>query len=654
MKPLPTFTRRQIALTMLTLAVGLVFAAPSLAEDASIQTWPVNIHEKVFSDTPAGQAGTLELRAARNEYESGQFGIHVTNETTLTLSVTDLTHEDGLSGIPAANVRLRPIGTVPITRNSEGAESIISRKAPCDFPDVLYENAELKIPANESRSVWVTVFVPEDAKSGNYSATIKLSCDGATAEIPLRLEVFKFTLPSERHLYTTNWYSGGNIAKYGNVSLWSDEYWPVLEKYFQNMQEHRQNVILAQWVPNNGFVYATRKKDGTWEVDFSNLERLLTLAEKYGLTERIEFSHCGGIDRSQHVVRLHQAWVFDEAQDKVVALPGDEWLAPVLRELEKWLIQTNRIDRAMIHIADEPYLPDMPSWREVSRKVHEAAPRIKRIDAIESVFFFDDLEVWVPKLSHLERWQKTYLKQNPQELWYYICCHPVGSRYPNRFMDIPATRVRSLHWINYLENLKGYLHWGYNFWAGDPFGVPNVAYGPGDTHVSYPGPLDSIRWEIERESLEDYEYFVLLENLITQKVKTLPEDTARCWNPKQRSMEIGRRAVHSMTDIELEPQKFEDARLEVARTIEELSSDLWLLVESFPEDNSLLTVGPVIVEYIGLTVPGAKVVANGIEIPVQPDGSFVYHNQTGKEHTIEFVSIANGKYVKTARHFRAQ
>jgi hypothetical protein len=65
---------------------------------------------------------------------------------------------------------------------------------------------------------------------------------------------------------------------------------------------------------------------------------------------------------------------------------------------------------------------------------------------------------------------------------------------------------------------KGFLHWGFNYWhlmeqekIGDPFtdasngAWPGIPYG--DPFVIYPGkdgPIDSIRWEVFAESLQDY------------------------------------------------------------------------------------------------------------------------------------------------------
>jgi len=622
---------------------------------AELQTWPVNIHDKIFADTAPEAAGTVVMQAARNEYESGQFGVFSTEDVQdISLSVSCLTHEDGTSRIDAEQIRLRPIGMIHITKNTPEAEKIVVRKAPCDIPEVLYEDQTISLTAGESKGIWVTVFVPADAKPGMYQGTITLASENVRAEIPVQLEVFAFTLPSERHLWMTNWFNAELIAKVHGVEVWTEEFWTMLEGYFTNMAEHRQNIVITPWTPDNNFVKATIKSDGSWDVDFSRMIRFIELAEKCGAAERIEFSHCGGVDRQQHVIVVHNAVVYDESKNEVIHVGPDVWLEPVLKELENWLVETGRIDKAMIHIADEPFMQDMASWHEVSQRVHQYAPKIKRIDAIEAIFFGDDLEVLVPKISHLSHWFDEYKKYDRKnhELWYYICCHPYGISFPNRFMDLPAIRVRSLHWMNYTEDLCGYLHWGYSYWFDDPFGPPTEMFGPGDGHVVYPGPLDSIRWEVERESVEDYEYLVLLRSLIQEKKDNSGLDLF--WlDPGRRGMEIGRRMVHSLTDVEMDSQMFADARLELAREIESYTSGdgPWLIVQSFPEDNARIAGAPLNIEIYGWTTPGATVTVNGNPLEVDENGLFICPDSKEETHSLEFISTLNGKSVKTTRNF---
>jgi hypothetical protein len=85
-------------------------------------------------------------------------------------------------------------------------------------------------------------------------------------------------------------------------------------------------------------------------------------------------------------------------------------------------------------------------------------------------------------------------------------------------MDTPLAKIRMSGWLFYRLGARGFLHWGYNCWQKleqdamvNPFiegaaGLwPDIPYG--DPFVVYPGPdgpIDSIRWEVFAESLEDY------------------------------------------------------------------------------------------------------------------------------------------------------
>lgn len=640
----------------------LAASTANAAEPSAVRVWPVDPHLKIFADSPSADAAPLVLRAARNEYESGQFGLRADADVAgLTLSVSDLTSADG-GKIAASNVRLRPIGTIPVTKNTPGAENIVVRKAPFDAPDVLLEETTLDLTAQTSKGVWVTLFVPRETAPGRYVGTITVASETARAELPLEVEIFRFELPQERHLWATNWFSIGNFAKFHGVKFESEEYWSILERYFRNMAEHRQNVVYVYWRPGDGFVRATRSKDGAWSVDFSRLERYLKLAEETGVGERFELVHVGGINRENHAINWAGGYIYDEAQGKDAWVASTEWLEPVLRRLEAYLVETGRIDRCVIHVADEPFRENLPAWRAASRRIREIAPKLKRIDAIESTDFVGDLEIWVPKLSHFDRWREFYEEVRAEaardgasdvEFWYYICCHPYGERYPNRFMDLPASRIRAIHWLNYSENLTGYLHWGYNFWGEDPFGAPTEKYGPGDTHVVYPGPLDSIRWELERESVEDYEYFVLLENLINAVKKDAGADL-RWLNAKKRSLELARRAVKAPTDVALDPAVFVETRLELAREIESLTNGPRLLVQTFPGDGATLVPGPVVIEFYGLTEPGATVSIGGKPVEVRPDGTFEFSSWQEKTGAVEIVATTpDGRTAKTTRRFVA-
>ncbi|MDO4588165.1 MAG: DUF4091 domain-containing protein [Planctomycetia bacterium] len=649
----------------------VLFSARTCRSDEAIQVWPVDIHQKVFDDTvPEGsvllsdksqdQASIqIQLAAAGNEYESAQFAIRSTHKIDdIQLSSSALLHEDGTSEISADNIQLRPVGMIPVKKNTSDADSIIVRKAPCDIPDVLYDTQSFSLQENKTQGIWVTVLVPQKTKPGKYFGTISLTKEETLLNIPIQLKVFSFELPETRNLSVTNWWFPRFIAKYHNVEMNSPEFWTLIDAYMKNMREHRQNVILLEWLPSaNGLIPAKRLNDGSFEIDWSYLEKMLTLAEKNGVADRIELSHVGSVDREKHVIRLRSITVFDEKEGQAITLSADEWLEPILSQLRDYLKSTNRLDRAMIHIADEPFSEDMASWRSVSDRVHKIVPEFKLIDAIESINFTDRLDIWVPKLSHYDRWSDAYnARRGENEFWYYICCHPVGSAYPNRFMDIPGSRVRVLHWINFTDDLSGYLHWGYNYWEGDVFGAPTEKYGPGDTHIVYPGengPLDSIRGEIQRESIEDFEYLTLLTKL-TEQVKKEGGEELWWLDPKNRAMELARQIVPDLAHTELDASKIEQTRLVLAQEIEAASgvNAPRLIVQTFPKDNSVVYWGPNVIELYGITIPGAKVTIDQKEIPVNPDGTFSLNIWKKGSYTVEISATLNNQTSKTTRSFR--
>ena len=85
----------------------------------------------------------------------------------------------------------------------------------------------------------------------------------------------------------------------------------------------------------------------------------------------------------------------------------------------------------MIHVADEPILDNIDSWRQASSFLHRTPPGLRRIEAIEVIDCVGGLEVWVPQLSHFDRWRQAYeARRGDGEFWYYICCNPFGNYYP--------------------------------------------------------------------------------------------------------------------------------------------------------------------------------------------------------------------------------
>ena len=119
---------------------------------------------------------------------------------------------------------------------------------------------------------------------------------------------------------------------------------------------------------------------------------------------------------------------------------------------------------------------------------------------------------------------KEYRKNGVKTFVYYCCCQAYDN-VPNRFLNMPLNRLRVLGPIMYVDEAKGLLQWGFNFYNSqlslsqiDPFKVPdaNARFPAGDSFIVYPGkdgePLSSIRSETYFDSLQDYALLKMLED----------------------------------------------------------------------------------------------------------------------------------------------
>ena len=112
-----------------------------------------------------------------------------------------------------------------------------------------------------------------------------------------------------------------------------------------------------------------------------------------------------------------------------------------------------------------------------------------------------------------------------ENLWTYYCCVQ-GHEVSNQFMAMPSARNRILGVQLYLYRMKGFLHWGYNFYnsqhsvsAVNPYLVTDAGGGfpSGDPFVVYPAkdgtPYESLRFMVFTEAMYDLRAFERLEEL---------------------------------------------------------------------------------------------------------------------------------------------
>ncbi|MDD5438742.1 MAG: DUF4091 domain-containing protein [Candidatus Omnitrophica bacterium] len=478
---------------------------------------------KVFKDSNLPETDHVP-HAVRGEVVSLQAAITSPADVTIGL-INPITLSCGGSVLTGTS---NFVGFVPVRQNTpDTPETELVRKAPALFPDPILGDMKNTVAAGETCPLWITVTVSEECPPGTYKGDIIIAADGKKVSKGISIIVHKARLPGKRNLWITNWVVMHKLVEYLKCEYWSEEHWRYIENIARDLGAHRQNMVFT---PTMGLIDFARE-GGKLKIGFDRFDRWVNLFDKYGAADLIEGTHL--CYREGHKWDANEL-VFNDVHirnpertgsDNIIrAKAGSDTCKKFIAEffpiLKRHLAGKGWLKKYVQHIADEPNKTTLASWQSFAGYFRGIAPGIKVIDAVMTKDLTGLVDIWVPLLDHYDNERDFFRSRQKlgEDVWFYTCLIPRG-HYPNRLVDFSLLKVRLLHWINFCYGITGYLHWGYNWWTDKPFSdvefpVGNNACLPaGDNAIVYPGTtgvLPSIRWEIMRKGIEDYELLLKL------------------------------------------------------------------------------------------------------------------------------------------------
>jgi hypothetical protein len=490
----------------------------------SIACWLETSLRRVYPTSPAGTHRELSLVTARNRHVS--FQVCLANRGTSLLDVGCTV--DGAEG---CDVRIRRVGYVPqwhATIDTSTEELDGAGYVPGLVPDPLYPESTARVGPGENQSFWITITVPADAAPGVRDLTVRYAFQNGAqhAELHATLEIHPFVVQPRHDFPVTHWWRPETIYEHYGIEPFGERWWQLAEAYIRNLVAHGNNVIFVQQLfPRREvvrrpaqLVKITCPSPGQYEFDWTHVRRLVRLSRECGATH-FEWSHLWIYWGVRHAMPVYTT----ENGQAVLLWPTDtdghgevytNFLRQFLPSFHQFLQEEKLLDCSFFHLSDEPSAEHIPNYRRARQTLHELAPWMQVMDALSDVEFGRQklTDMPIPIVSAAQAYRDEKIPH-----WVYFCCAPHGP-YLNRFMDTPLAKIRMSGWLFYRLGARGFLHWGYNCWQKleqdamlDPFtegaaGLwPGIPYG--DPFVVYPGPdgpLDSIRWEVFAESLEDY------------------------------------------------------------------------------------------------------------------------------------------------------
>jgi hypothetical protein len=463
-----------------------------------------------------------------------------------------------------------------------------------DWPDPLppYDGA-FSLKATQNQPLWITVYVPKDASAGDYQGKVTLRSGNWKFEAQLKLHVWDFTLPEETHLRSAFGLSSGLVRKYHNLET-DAELRQVMDKYYQNFAKHR----ICPYDPMQLAPIKTNfSRDGA-VLDFTEFDKA---ARRY--LDEFKFNafmlHLqgmgGGTFHSRHYGKPAG---FEQGSPEY-----EKIFADYARQIQDHLEKNGWLNKAYVYWFDEPEPKDFDFVKEGMELIKRAAPKLTRLLTEEpNDALAESVDLWCP-ITNMYNAEAAHSRQAAgEEIWWYICTGPKAP-YCTLFIDHSAIELRMWLWQTYKYKVDGILIWQSNYWTSptafvepklqNPWKDPmsyvsgygrepgHIGYwGNGDGRFIYPpnkdpgndktkhlsGPVNSIRWEMLREGIEDYEYFWLLKDAINRlKAKGVSKEV---YEKFEKLLEVSEEITSGLTHYTLNPQLLYAHRRKVAEAIE--------------------------------------------------------------------------------------
>ncbi|NSW55982.1 MAG: DUF4091 domain-containing protein [Armatimonadetes bacterium] len=446
-------------------------------------------------------AQNLALSGGRRERTSGQVVIVSLGQTIDGLKVdwTDLIGPKG-ARIGRDAVHVSRVGYVKTRPPVYEVEYV------GEWPDPLLPVEPLSVSAGRIQPLWVTVSIPPDARPGQYSGEITVTTEKEPAQrVALQVDVWDLELPLHGRFQT-----GFGNAYYGDLVQW----YGLPRTPPEDFRKQFYQLLLNNRVNPAG----------------------LYIPETWPLPEDFD-------------------WCYERGMNALCLGNLDTASPDRLREIARlalWLQGKQRLGMGYVYGFGLDSPEDLERARWALEQLKDLAPGLRRAAPVKPTSeLFGLANIWGTLTSEFSSFAAGKRMRLGDEVWWYVCCGP-RHPYGNFFIDYPAIDARALFWAAYRYRVTGFFYYEVAMWASnmltmdtggsslvlhdDPDALaalrngkrwPEVPWNTytfsrynGDGQLIYPGPgqklLPSLRLEVIRDGIEDYELLALLDDLAAQ------------------------------------------------------------------------------------------------------------------------------------------
>ena len=454
----------------------------------------------------------------------------VSSRNKISIAAGDFKSQSGI--IPADAVTFRYPQFVMGDIEARDCEGYPERDETVHLSDALFPQQPKDHVRSYPTMLWMSIDIPEYTRPGDYAGSITVSSNsGEKINLQVSIQVTPWRMPSasERQFHLDLWqfpvsvldrYNDANGRK---INIWSEEHYALLEPTYRYLAELGQSTVTT-YIKEGAFAapsmirWIALEGGKRWEYDYSVFDAYVERLAEWGIDNQISaFSPVGW--------NKDELPFWDEATGTVkvfkYGIGSKEYNAlwnHFLTDFKKHLVEKGWFEKTVLYMD------------EVPKEEMEAVIGLIRFNdrdwKIGLAYGHDPGEKIIASLYDVSGYyeNETAVQTYPDQLTtFYTSC---SLQRPNNYVaaDANPADMTAMPWYAMFRGHDGYLRWAFDNWRSyDPLDLREGAYTAGDFSFVYRSSnkkdmtiIPSVRSELLRDGIEDYEKVQVLHRMILQ------------------------------------------------------------------------------------------------------------------------------------------
>ena len=389
-----------------------------------------------------------------------------------------------------------------------------------DAPELLPVNIE------QRKYFWITVQVPENARAGTYTTTVRIVPQNSdAAELTLQVQVYPFKLLPPMLEYSIYYPSyllppGQKSERFGQLTA-------------EQMRLEFQNMVAHGLANPNLYDGPTRREDGT--LDFWLLDKILDLRESVGMRPKalyllghpVPFNATRSLTPEERQITHRyvpeiNAWARERGYEEVFYAAWDEqWGEELTRERDSMIAVDEAGGQVFVAVMQTPF------FNRVGDVLHRPV-----LMAAGGGHLYAAGKKYSPEesLRHMADIAKagTFERMTDDEGFRKAIdgVHRFGNKIltymnPTAGVPLPEYQRRNEGLGLWRVGFDGTMTWAYTHIYGDKINQPMSM---GKVFRTVDGVLDTLHWEGWREGVDDVRYLTTLLDALNRARGRFPDD----------------------------------------------------------------------------------------------------------------------------------